>query len=161
MPFHWFGCDDLIGLALTRKKRLSFFFFSVLFCYWQRMWKPHTSILISWLYLPKYSVYEFFYSSFLWGCTWSLIGGNLQPRFQNKKTQGEELKQIHRLQQNHRWIIVHMSIKRAETSLCWQRSIWSELWFFSVVLYGCESWTTKKAERQRINAFEWDQTCQS
>ena len=25
---------------------------------------------------------------------------------------------------------------------------------FPVVLYGCESWTIKKAERQRINAFE-------
>ena len=25
---------------------------------------------------------------------------------------------------------------------------------FPVVLYGCESWTTKKAERQRIDAFE-------
>ena len=25
---------------------------------------------------------------------------------------------------------------------------------FPVVLYGCESWTLKKAERQRIDAFE-------
>ena len=25
---------------------------------------------------------------------------------------------------------------------------------FPVVMYGCESWTIKKAERQRINAFE-------
>ena len=25
---------------------------------------------------------------------------------------------------------------------------------FPVVIYGCESWTIKKAERQRINAFE-------
>ena len=25
---------------------------------------------------------------------------------------------------------------------------------FSVVMYGCESWTTKKAERRRIDAFE-------
>ena len=25
---------------------------------------------------------------------------------------------------------------------------------FSVVVYGCESWTMKKAERQRIDAFE-------
>ena len=25
---------------------------------------------------------------------------------------------------------------------------------FPVVMYGCESWTTKKAERQRIEAFE-------
>ena len=26
--------------------------------------------------------------------------------------------------------------------------------FFSVVMYGCESWTIKKTERQRIDAFE-------
>ena len=26
--------------------------------------------------------------------------------------------------------------------------------FFPVVVYGCESWTIKKAERQRIDAFE-------
>ena len=25
---------------------------------------------------------------------------------------------------------------------------------FPVVMYGCENWTVKKAERQRINAFE-------
>ena len=25
---------------------------------------------------------------------------------------------------------------------------------FSVVMYGCESWTVKKAERQRTDAFE-------
>ena len=25
---------------------------------------------------------------------------------------------------------------------------------FPVVMYGCESWTTKKVERQRIDAFE-------
>ena len=25
---------------------------------------------------------------------------------------------------------------------------------FSLVMYGCESWTVKKAERQRIDAFE-------
>ena len=26
---------------------------------------------------------------------------------------------------------------------------------FPVVMYGCESWTIKKAEHQRIDAFEW------
>ena len=26
--------------------------------------------------------------------------------------------------------------------------------FFPVIMYGCESWTVKKAERQRIDAFE-------
>ena len=26
--------------------------------------------------------------------------------------------------------------------------------FFSVVMYGCESWTIKKAERRRTDAFE-------
>ena len=30
----------------------------------------------------------------------------------------------------------------------------SKAMVFSVVMYGCESWTVKKAERQRIDAFE-------
>ena len=30
----------------------------------------------------------------------------------------------------------------------------SRLWFLVVVMYGCESWTIRKAERQRIDAFE-------
>jgi len=46
------------------------------------------------------------------------------------------------------------SILKAETLLCQQRSISSRLWFFSVVIYGCESCTIKKAEHQRIDAFE-------
>ena len=29
-----------------------------------------------------------------------------------------------------------------------------EAMIFPVVMYGCESWTIKKAEPQRINAFE-------
>ena len=33
---------------------------------------------------------------------------------------------------------------------------------FPVVMYGCESWTVKKAERQRIDAFElWCGTLES
>ena len=31
---------------------------------------------------------------------------------------------------------------------------WTELMVFPVVMYKCESWTIKKAERQRIDAFE-------
>ena len=38
--------------------------------------------------------------------------------------------------------------------LCQQRSIYSKLCFFPVVMYGCESWTIKKAEGQIIDAFE-------
>ena len=34
------------------------------------------------------------------------------------------------------------------------KSVWSKLWFFPVVMYGCEGWTIKKAEHQRIDAFE-------
>ena len=33
-------------------------------------------------------------------------------------------------------------------------SVKSKLWFFPVVMYGCESWTVKKTEHQRIDAFE-------
>ena len=35
---------------------------------------------------------------------------------------------------------------------------------FPVVMYGCESWTVKKAERQRTDAFElwyWRKTLES
>jgi len=35
---------------------------------------------------------------------------------------------------------------------------------FPVVMYGCESWNIKKAERQRIDAFElwcWEKTLDS
>ena len=35
------------------------------------------------------------------------------------------------------------------TKVCLVKAI-----FFPVVMYGCESWTIKKAERQRIDAFE-------
>ena len=30
---------------------------------------------------------------------------------------------------------------------------------FPVVMYGCESWTVKKAERRRIDAFKLCQLC--
>ena len=42
-----------------------------------------------------------------------------------------------------------------ETLLCQQRSIYLvKAMVFQVVTYGCESWTIKKAECHRINAFE-------
>ena len=30
----------------------------------------------------------------------------------------------------------------------------AQFWLLCVVMYGCESWAVKKAERQRIDAFE-------
>ena len=33
-------------------------------------------------------------------------------------------------------------------------TIWGLPWSHTVVMYGCESWTIKKAERWRIDAFE-------
>ena len=33
-------------------------------------------------------------------------------------------------------------------------SVYSRLWFFPGVKYGCENWTVKKAECQRTDAFE-------
>ena len=50
------------------------------------------------------------------------------------------------------FVVIHTV--KAETSFCWQRSIQVKLRFFSVIMYRCESWTIKKAEHQRINAFE-------
>ena len=38
--------------------------------------------------------------------------------------------------------------------LCQQRSIQVKATVFPVVMYGCESWTIKKVERWRIDAFE-------
>ena len=35
-----------------------------------------------------------------------------------------------------------------------ERLIWSDLMVFPVVMYACESWTIKKAEHQRIDAFK-------
>ena len=36
----------------------------------------------------------------------------------------------------------------------WQRSMYSKLCIFTVIMYGCESWTLKKAEHWRIDTFE-------
>ena len=45
------------------------------------------------------------------------------------------------------------SILKAETLLC-QESLSSQGYGFPAVMYGCESWTVKKAECRRIDAFE-------
>ena len=46
------------------------------------------------------------------------------------------------------------SILKAETLLCQQRSLLVKAMVFPVVMYGCESWTIKKAEHQTIDGFE-------
>ena len=50
------------------------------------------------------------------------------------------------------------SVLRAGTLLCWQTMLTDvcivKAMVFPVVMYGCESWTIKKAEHQRIDAFE-------
>ena len=35
-----------------------------------------------------------------------------------------------------------------------QMSVWVKAMVFPIVMYGCESWTIKKAEHQRVDAFE-------
>ena len=40
------------------------------------------------------------------------------------------------------------------TKVCLVKAMWSKLWFSPAVMYRCESWTIKKAEHQRIDAFE-------
>jgi len=42
---------------------------------------------------------------------------------------------------------------KSRDTLC-QQGPYSQSYGFSVVMYGCESWTIKKAENQRIDAFE-------
>ena len=54
----------------------------------------------------------------------------------------QESSQIHFYKNNHRDISL-------PTMVCLVKAM-----FFPVVMYGCESWTVKKAERQRIDAFE-------
>ena len=46
------------------------------------------------------------------------------------------------------------SVLRSRDSTLWLRSIESKLWFFPVVIYGCGSWTIRKAEHQRIDTFK-------
>ena len=43
-------------------------------------------------------------------------------------------------------------LNTAETLLCQQSLV--KVMVFPVVMYGCESWTIKKTERQRIDVFE-------
>ena len=42
---------------------------------------------------------------------------------------------------------------KTETSLCWQTCVVKAM-FFLVLMYGCESWTIKKAKHQRTDAFK-------
>ena len=46
------------------------------------------------------------------------------------------------------------SILKMETLLCLQKVHLVKTMVLPVVMYGCESWTVKKAECQRIDAFE-------
>ena len=46
------------------------------------------------------------------------------------------------------------SILKSRDILCQQSSTESRLWFFPIVMYGCESWTIKKAKHRRFDAFE-------
>ena len=48
------------------------------------------------------------------------------------------------------WRAVIHGVTKSLTRL----SDWTELIVFSVVMYNCESWTIKRAERQRIDTFE-------
>ena len=47
-----------------------------------------------------------------------------------------------------------INLFKKQTSLHWQRSIYSKLWFFQYSCNGFESWTIKKAEHWRIDASE-------
>ena len=46
--------------------------------------------------------------------------------------------------------------QKAEALLCWQRSVGIvKATVFPAVMYGCESWTIKKTEHRRTDAFKW------
>jgi len=48
-----------------------------------------------------------------------------------------------------RWVLKTLAPNTLSTKVCLVKAI-----VFPVVMYGCESWTIKKAEHQRIDAFE-------
>ena len=45
-------------------------------------------------------------------------------------------------------------LKKTETLVCQQKVHLVKAMVFPVVIYGCESWTVRKAEHRRIDAFE-------
>ena len=54
-----------------------------------------------------------------------------------------------------RKVMTNQAFSKAETLLCQLRSVCLvKVMVFPVVMYGCESWTVKKAECRRIDAFE-------
>ena len=46
------------------------------------------------------------------------------------------------------------SILKSRNITCQQSSLYSNIWFFPIVVYGCESWTIKKAECWRTDVFK-------
>ena len=46
--------------------------------------------------------------------------------------------------------VIDISLGNLDSSLCFMQAM-----VFPVVMYGCESWTIKKAKRRRIEAFEF------
>ena len=70
------------------------------------------------------------------------------PKSLQTVTAAMQLKDICYLEEKL-WPVYH----KAETSLCW-KGPYSQRYGFPVVMYGYESWTIKKAEHQRIDAFE-------
>ena len=48
---------------------------------------------------------------------------------------------------------LHSKLKRKDITLPTKVRLVKPM-FFPVVMYGCESWTIKKAERQRVDTFE-------
>ena len=51
-----------------------------------------------------------------------------------------------------RLLLREKAMTQTEMLLCQQRSV--KAMVFPIVMYGCESWTIKKAEHRRIDAFE-------
>ena len=52
------------------------------------------------------------------------------------------------------WLYWVLAYSKAETLLRQTKVRLVKAMVFPVVMYGCERWTVKKAERQRIDAFE-------
>ena len=55
--------------------------------------------------------------------------------------------------ENNKYAVVHSILKSRDVTLLTKVRLVKAM-VFPVVMYGCESWTVKKAEHQRIDAFE-------
>ena len=92
------------------------------------------------------------------GNTWGNSGNNVRLYFWGSKitADGDCSHEIKRLLLLGRKVMSNLDsiLKSRDITLPTKIRLVKFLMVFPVVMYGCESWTVKKAESRRINAFE-------